>query len=120
MQGDSNVSDVKLGWAHLTNGSALKTDIFPPHAALKANLNTTEADDDCLHSVLIAMPNADTVIEIREWLSEMVSQYKMYGRYEWIDLGYRVTREVKGLRFHFKNQDDAVFFKFRWATGFSG
>jgi hypothetical protein len=115
-----HTSDVKIRWSHLLNGSVTNRPkigaSFPALAALVSNII---APAECRHSVVIKLPNEDTIVEIREWLEENAkAKYTIFGRYEWTDLGVRVTRDVKGLCFSFQDEDMAVFFKMRWATGF--
>ncbi|RYD70432.1 MAG: hypothetical protein EOP84_26715 [Verrucomicrobiaceae bacterium] len=113
------LSDVKIRWSHLMNGTIHSKkkggETFPALAAL---ISHVVSPDLCQHSVLIKLPDADTMYEIREWLEEHAkAKYSIFGRYEWTDLGVRVTRDVKGLKFSFEDEDMAVFFKFRWASG---
>lgn len=112
------LSDVRLRWPHIVNGTLTKqrkgSDPFPALSALMAS----EADEDLgQHRVLIKMPSENEAYEIREWLEDNTARYAIYGRYEWSDLGVRVTRDLKGLIFSFEDEDMAVFFKFRWASG---
>jgi hypothetical protein len=115
----SGLSDVKLRWSHLMNGTVHKnkkgSETFPALAALMTHMISPAV---CPHSVLIKVPETDVLVEIRDWLEEHAkAKYSIFGRYEWTDLGVRVTRDVKGLNFSFEDEDMAVFFKFRWASG---
>lgn len=119
MMSKSGISDVRLRWTHLTNGTVSQTkkgsEHFPAYATLMEGLTAAEPTP---HAVLIRLPDEDTVLEIREWVEEHAkAQYRIFGRYEWTDYGVRVTRDVKGLVFHFEDEDMAIFFKLRWATG---
>lgn len=115
------LSDVRLRWSHLTNGTVSRqkpkaNETFPALAALVSSLVSPNLHK---HDVLIAVPDDDTMLEIREWLEEHAkARYSIFGRYQWTDLGVRVTRDVKGIKFSFESEDMAVFFKLRWAMGF--
>lgn len=119
---NGGVSDVPVRWAHGMNGSLHNMKqkggaSFPSHDALMTNLIVAKAEPD-MHSVLIKLPDQESLFEIRQWLEEQGAEYKQYFRVSWEDRGVQVTRDPVGLKFHFKDQDMAVFFKFRWASGF--
>jgi hypothetical protein len=114
---NGGVSDVKLRWPHIINRTITNqrrgTDPFPTLAALHQGMVERTLD----HGVLIRVPEGETVYEIRDWLDGHAARYTIYARYEWADHGIRVTRDLKGLVFAFDDEDMAVFFKFRWASG---
>lgn len=118
---NGGLSDIRLRWSHLMNGTVSRAapkpnQTFPALAALVSSVVSPSLHK---HDVLIAVPDEDTMLEIREWLEEHAkARYTIFGRYKWTDLGVRVTRDVEGLKFSFESEDMAVFFKFRWASGF--
>lgn len=109
------ISNVPLRWNHLLNNGALspkkiaKCLSFPEIADLvKSAVTPMPSDLD----VLTRMPDEATLVEMRTWLDDNCSRsYKLFGQIAWVDHGFSVERNVKGLLFRFKDPGIAMCFK---------
>ena len=111
----NGISDVQLRWNHLLNNGALspkkiaKSLQFPELSALVSSM-VTPMDSDL--DVLTRMPDEETLLEMREWLEENCSRnYKLYGRIHWLDRGFSIDRQPKGLLVRFRDPGIAMCFK---------
>jgi hypothetical protein len=73
----------------------------------------TEEQDNDLLSVTIRL-RPERIEEVKEALTTQECQYMMYAQYQWVMHYYRTDCELVGVRFKFKLEKDAVWFKLRF------
>lgn len=103
-------SEVPIRLAHLRNRD-LYGAAFPDYLSLQKHQSSTF---DPHKSVVISIPDPDQALVIREWLVEHDARVQMFCRCDWVDLGIRINRRDRGIRFAFTDQDLAVLFRLRF------
>lgn len=103
-------SEVPIRFAHLSNRD-LQGASFPDYLSLQQHKGV-EFDPNL--SVVIPIPDADSAAVMREWLIEHDARFTIFCSCDWIDLGIRIDRQRRSVRFAFANQDLAVLFRLRF------